>query len=146
MSGRRGQRAVLVLMRDPQYQLVEWGRLLVFCTEHNWTPTAVTRSPLAAVALGMAGLVDVVVAPTTDVQRILVNASCRVEFIRPVNLRESAEARMILTMLSRGGSPAVVAQLLDLPLNMILDVKRSHQVLLARHRTPAERARAAARA
>src|SRR5437868_7792675 len=102
-------------MRDPQHQLVEWGRLLVFCTEHNWTPTALTRSALAAVALGMAGLVDVVVAPTSDVQRILVNATCRVEFIRPVNLRESAEARMILTMLSRGGTPAVIAQLLDLP-------------------------------
>lgn len=140
------RRAALVLMRDVQFQLVEWARLLVFCTEHNWTPTAITRSPLAAVALGVAGLVDVVIAPTTDRQRILVNATCRVEFIRPVNLRESAEAKMVLTMLSRGGTPAVVAQLLDLPLNMVIDVKRSHQVLLARQRTPAERERAGRRA
>jgi hypothetical protein len=137
----RRRRAALVLMRGEQHQLVEWALLLEFCVEHHCTPTAVTRSPMAAVALGMAGLVEVIVAPTADVQRILVNAACPVEFVRPVNLRESREAKLILSMLSRGGTPATISQLLDLPLNLVLDVQRSNRVLLARQRTPAERAK-----
>lgn len=123
MSRRR--RAVIVVMREPVYELKQWDVLLEYCGQRHLVVASVTRDVEAAVALVVAGLRDVVVAPVPDRARVLLTSGVPVEFLRRIDISHTREAALIASMLSRGGSAETVAQLLGVPLSMVLDVQRT---------------------
>lgn len=119
------RRAAIVVLWGPGVpsEPKQWAELIKYCAAEQIEPVAlVRRDPAAAVHLAEAGHVELVVAPFDDRARILSTAEVEVAFIRPPRAgAQTAEQRLVLRMLARGGTPEVVAQLLDVPL---ADVRR----------------------
>lgn len=122
-------RAVAVVLGEPHHELKQWAALVEYCAEHRYELTAVVRrDPDAAVALADAGHVDVVVAVYPDRRHVLDRAAARgvrVEFLRRTGVvRPTSGLPLIAAMLARGGTPKLVAQLLDVPLAEVEAVAR----------------------
>jgi hypothetical protein len=121
----RRRRAVLAVTRQVD-EAKQWLAMLVYCRDRNIDAVTLAHDPDAAVTLVHDGFADLVVAAVVDEHRVLQYADVRVVFLREP--RQSARQTMILDMLSRGGTPELVAQLLALPLREVEAVADGVQV------------------
>lgn len=120
MNRRRQQRAALVLIREPYHEHREWALLLDYCAKHAMVAVSISRDPLAGIALVGDGLADVILAGAPDLpHRLLLHTEVPVVLLRSAPGRPSAAVTLIRDMLARGGSAAIVAQLLDVPLREV---------------------------